>query len=273
VYRPFFTCVLKNNRRLLENNLLLKNNRYEIDFDDLSEKASNKKTKLFLFCSPHNPTGRVWTKKELQKISEICIKNDVVIVSDEIHSDLTWRGFKHIPLCKISKKIQEKTIISSAPCKAFNIAGLNVAYLIAPNKDLRYALKKYITKLSIEGLNIFAGEALIAAYNNGERWLNAALKYIQENYYFLENYLAKYLPKLKVIKPEATYLVWLDFREFNLTPEELNELILYKAKLALNDGRMFSNTQGAGFQRINIACSRKLLKIALDKLIHALKKY
>lgn len=269
VYFPFFTAINNNNRIEVDNTLVLKNNYYDIDFDDLEEKM--KDAKIFLLSNPHNPGGRVWTRAELKRIGEMCIKNDVIILSDEIHSDLIMKNHKHIPMASISEEIAERTICFMAPSKTFNIAGLSTSYLVISNEVLRKKYEQVVENLHVNFGNIFGTSALEAAYNFGEDWLKQLIDYVQANIDFAADYLKKNIPEIKLVRPEATYLLWLDCRDLNMSNEELKDFMINKAKLGLNDGPTFG-PGGEGFQRMNVACPRSTLAIALDRIKNAVKK-
>jgi cystathionine beta-lyase len=270
VYFPFFTSVQKNNRKLIENNLLLKNGRYYIDFKDLEQKA--KSAKMLILCNPGNPTATAWTKEELRKIGEICLKNKVKIISDEIHSDLVFKNYKHIPLASISEEISNITITFMAPSKTFNIAGMSTAYTIIENSIMKkkYDAMMYNTHLFLG--NVLGNHALIAAYNHGENWLNQAMDYIEENANYVINRLNSELPKVKVIPPEATFLLWIDFNMLEIKHQKIKDLLLNEAKLAFNDGLDFGKNAD-GFFRMNIAAPRKTIKVAVNRLINTFDKY
>jgi len=263
VYFPFFSAVKDHGRTLVYNQLCENNGRYNIDFNDLEKKA--KTAKMLLFCHPHNPVGRVWTKKELQQLIDICHRNKVIIISDEIHADLILGKHKHIPL--LSLKDTENIVLSCyAPSKTFNLAGLATSYLITPDKELKKKFDDQINKLHLGMGNIFGTTALVAAYENGEDWLDQLLDYLEDNFNTLESFFKEKLPRIRVIPTEATYLTWLDFRDYELSSDELKQGVIKKAGLGLNDGPMFG-PGGEGFQRINIALSRAKLLDALDRLV------
>jgi len=267
VYFPFFLLVQTNNRQVLYNQLLENNNEYSIDFEDFEKKA--KEAKMFIFCHPHNPVGRVWRKEELEKISEICLRNKLIIISDEIHCDLVFPIHKHIPIASLSPEVDNITITCHSPSKTFNLAGLATAYVIIKNSEMQKTFKQFLAPLHIEALNTFGLAAMEAAFGNGEHWLNELLQYLNNNYSFVKNYLAKNLPQLKISPLEATYLLWIDFRNLKLNEKELKEFIVRKAKLGLNDGSSFG-PGGKGFQRMNIACPGKILSEACEKLNKAI---
>ncbi len=269
VYFPFFSAIEKNDRIIIENPLKLENGRLNMDFDDLITKA--KDAKMMIISHPHNPGGSVWTKQELTKMAEICIENDVIMVSDEIHSDLIFPEQKHIPLAMLGNDIANQTITCNAPSKTFNLAGLATSYLIIPNKNY---LEKYNEtlndKLHINMGNIFGAIALQSAYANGEEWLDKLLDYVWKNIEFVEDFCKKHIPQIKVIKPESTYMIWLDCRDMAMNGDELKDFFIKKARLGFNDGRTFG-TGGEGFMRINVACPKATVKQAMDQLRDALK--
>jgi cysteine-S-conjugate beta-lyase len=267
VYFPFFTAIKNHDRELSINPLKEKDGYYTMDFEQL-ESIIDKKTKMLILCSPHNPVGRVWTRDELITLAGICLKNNILILSDEIHADLTFNGFKHMPTASLSEAIAEQTICFIAPSKTFNLAGLSTSNLIIPNKQLRDQYSKLLDNLHIASGNIFGILATEVAYQDGLEWLNQLMQYLELNLNFLTSFIAEKLPQIKVIRPEATYLVWLDFRQLGLSQKELKEFIIEKAKLGLNDGSTFGSG-GEGFMRINIACRRSLLIEALENLYRA----
>lgn len=266
VYFPFFRAVKDHKRKLLENVLVNKNNEYSIDFEDFEEKA--KKAKVFILCHPHNPVGRLWDREELSRMVEICRKHNVVIFSDEIHSDLILGNNKHIPLLKIPGA-KEITLSMYAPSKTFNLAGLSTSFLIIPDKKLKVKYDRLIDKLHMGLGNIFGAVALVAAYNDGEEWLAQLIGYIEENISYLKSFITDIIPEVKITDPEATYLVWLNFRDLGMDNAELKNFIIHQAGLGLNDGPVFGSG-GEGFQRINVATPRKILEKGLNKLEKAI---
>ncbi|MTI68854.1 MAG: pyridoxal phosphate-dependent aminotransferase [Firmicutes bacterium] len=269
VYFPFSESVKNNGRQLIDNELKLENGRYVMDFEDL-EKKIDSRVKLLILCSPHNPIGRVWNEEELKKLGEICLKNDILIVSDEIHSDIIYKGSKHIPISNISNKLANNTITCLAPSKTFNIAGLSASSIIIPNEKLRIEFNKEIDNLHIGMANIFGMVALEAAYNYGEKWLEELLEYLEGNVKFVMDFIDD-IPNVNVIRPEGTYLMWIDFNGLELNDEKLKDLIINKAKVALNDGEDFG-PGGKGFKRMNIACPRSILKEGLERIAKAVKE-
>lgn len=270
VYFPFFSAVTNHQRKLVKNPLKLVNGRYVIDFSQLQEVMDNT-VKLFILSSPHNPTGNVWKKEELQKLAEICMKNGTIIISDEIHSDLIFPGHQHVPLASVSDEIAENTITCMAPSKTFNLAGLSTSYIISKNKKLRNTFNKVIENVHVGMGNIFGNVALEAAYTHGEQWVDELMQYLQSNVESLDTFLKSNLPEIKMIAPEGTYLVWLDFRAWNMSNSELKNFLIHKAKLGLSDGPIFGK-DGSGFQRINIGCPSDVLKQALHQLHEAWNK-
>lgn len=268
IYPPLFKCVNANNRKVLVNELKKdENGYYTMDLEDL-EKKITPKTKILALCSPHNPVGRVWSKDELEKLANICLKYNITIVSDEIHSDITFKKFT--PLASISKEIANQTIILNSAGKTFNIAGLNCAYAISKNEEILDKFKKIAQKREIQSINFFGYVATKAAYDNGALFVEELKNYIMENIVFTKNYLKENNVNIDFHIPEATYLLWLDFSKFDLLHEEIKELLLTKAKIALNDGVSFGNN-GNKYFRLNCALSKNALNTALNQLSSNLK--
>ncbi|GET44811.1 aminotransferase [Capnocytophaga felis] len=263
VYQPFSLVVENNDRVLINSPLELIDGKYQINFDKLEKDI--KGCKLFLFCHPHNPGGRVWTREELKKVAHICHKNNVVIVSDEIHADLTLPPHKHIPFASVSEEARMNTIMFGSPSKAFNLAGFSTSYAVIENPELRKKFQGYVDGNMLGDGNVFAFQTVIAAYTEGEEWLKQLLAYIQGNIDFLVDYVHKHIPRVKTIVPEASYLVFLDFRDLNLCHKSIVDLCTEKAFLALNDGAMYGK-EGEGFMRINLACPRSIIEKALTQL-------
>jgi cysteine-S-conjugate beta-lyase len=264
VYFPFFDCVKGTNRKMVENPLKLKNNRYTFDFEDLKAKI-DENTKILLLCNPQNPGGMVWSRSELEELANICVENNIMIVSDEIHSDLVFEGHQHIPIAAISDDIAQKCMVCMAPSKTFNVAGLASSMVIIPNKN---TFKRYEKAIGVGHLgmgNIFGSVALEASFSNGDEWLNQMLDYVWENYLFLEDFFKTNLPKVKVMKPEATFLIWLDFSAYRMKDRELWKFATEKAKVGLNNGGRFGSG-GDGWLRLNIGCPRSILEEGLEKL-------
>ncbi|MEL7587337.1 MAG: PatB family C-S lyase [Prolixibacteraceae bacterium] len=268
VYSPFFDSIKLTKRTLVENPLKLVDGRYTFDLDDLKRKVSSK-TKLLLLCNPQNPGGMVWTREELTELAGFCLEHKILIISDEIHSDLIFEGYKHIPLASLSEGIARNCVVCMAPSKTFNIAGLSTSFVIIPDKRLFVNYERMLKIPHLHMGNLFGTIALEAAYRNGADWLSQLLDYLQDNYLFLENWLRKNLPGVVAMKPEATYLVWLDFSACGLTDDQLNKKII-EAGVGLNRGIQFG-TQGSGYMRMNIGCTRLMLKQALEKITEAFK--
>lgn len=262
VYPPFSSIVKDNGRKLIVNELKNVDGRYEMDLEDLESKI-DENTKMLFLCSPHNPVGRLWSKDELRKLGEICVKHDILIISDEIHSDLVFDKFT--PIASIDEKIAQNTITFSAPTKTFNIAGLKIAFAICKNEELLSRLKKAINFLHIADVNTLGFEALKSAYENGGEWLGQLNDYLYKNFEFLKSYLKENMPDIKFCEIEATYLVWLDFSSFELSHKQIREKLINEAKLALNDGITFGKN-GNQFFRINIALPKEELETALAKI-------
>jgi len=270
VYFPFFTAVKNHGRQLVYNQLSEKNGRYEMDFDDLEQKI-DEKTKLLLLCHPHNPVGRLWSRTELETLVEICTRKNILIVSDEIHSDLMLKGNVHVPLASLSQQAADISLTCIAPSKTFNLAGLATSALIIPNEAHRKVYEKILDDLHVGMGNLFGITSLEAAYDGGEEWLGQLLAYLDQNLELLNNFIFSRIPGIKVVPAEATYLIWLDFRGLGLKGKELKEFVIQKAGIGLNDGPSFG-PGGDGFQRINIALPRKILTEALEKLERAVKE-
>jgi cystathionine beta-lyase len=271
VYFPFFTAVTNHKRKLVKNPLKLVNGRYVMDFEHL-ERVMDEQVKLFILSSPHNPTGNVWHKEELMKLADICMRNNTIIVSDEIHSDLIFPGQKHLPLASISKDIAENTLTCMAPSKTFNLAGLSTSYIISSNEQLLKKFSRVVEHVHVGSGNIFGNIALEAAYNNGDEWVDELMEYLQKNVDYMDQFLKSNLPQIKMIVPEGTYLVWLDFRELNLSNQELKDFLIHEAKLGLSDGPIFGK-DGSGFERINVGCPRVILNEAMNRLLKAFNNH
>jgi cystathionine beta-lyase len=267
VYRPFSTVITGNQREILNNPLKLQKGRYFMDFDNLREQI-DAKVKLILISHPHNPVGRVWTPAELSELADICLEHNITIISDEIHSDIIMPGHKHVPLAAISHALSEITVTCIAPSKTFNIAGLSTSVVVIPDKNKRDMFSREIDTAHLWLGNIFGNVALEAAYRNGDEWVDKLIIYISENFKFLDSYLKQYIPEIKLIRPDATYLAWLDMHELNMDDKGLKEFMIQKAGIGCNDGVSFG-TGGEGFMRMNIGCPREMLQKALEKLNRA----
>ena len=266
VYYPFFEVIEDNKRRVISNELIMGNDkRYHIDFEDFEDKIIRENIKLFLLCNPHNPGARVWTKEELTRLGDICIKHDVIVVSDEIHQDFVFGEAKHIVFADIKKKFQSITITCTSPTKTFNLAGTQVSNIFIADKKLRYAFKKQVDAAGYSQCNVMGLVAGEAAYLYGEEWFEAVKAYIWDNIKFIQTYVDNNLKGVTMTKQEGTYLVWLDFNKTDIPPEEVDRRILYEAKLWLDSGSIFGKA-GEGYQRINAACPRSILEDALDRI-------
>jgi cystathionine beta-lyase len=269
VYFPFFDSVKGTNRQLIENPLKLVNGRYYFDLDDLKQKITPK-TKLLLLCNPQNPGGMAWNKDELLALATICLKHKIIIISDEIHSDLIFEGYKHTPVASLSDEVALNSVTLMAPSKTFNTAGLTTSFLVIPNKRHFVAYERVMRLPHLHMGNIFGTVALEAAYTHGEEWLAELLVYLQDNYKLLESFFAEKLPKANVMRPEATYLIWIDFSAYGLSDDDLNKKLI-AAGVGFNRGIQFGK-QGSGFMRMNIGCPRSILEEALVRVEKALKE-
>lgn len=280
VYRPFWSAVKDNGCQVLNNQLKLIDGQYRIDFKNLNNLFQSgarpglvsmpSRARMMILCSPHNPVGRVWSKEELIGVGEIILKNRAVLVSDEIHAEILINGSTHIPFASLSPEFEQFSITCLSPSKAFNLAGLGASAIIIPNPVLRQQFNGAKTGV-MPMVNSFGLVALEAAYNSGDKWLNACLRYLQGNFDFLRDFFTKRISDIKVIQPEGTYLVWLDCRELGLNDPDLRRLMREKARLGLEDGFTFG-PGGEGFQRMNIACPRSILHQALERLESAVNK-
>ena len=265
VYYPFSGVIKDNGRRIIDNTLVQDEaGSYHMDLADFEEKIIREKVKLFFLCNPHNPVGRAWTREELEKIGDICYKHHVLIVSDEIHADFVYNR-KHQVLVNLKKEYEEITITCTAPSKTFNIAGLQVSNIFIPDNQLRHRFKRQIAASGYSQLNAAGIAACEAAYRYGEEWYSGVKAYIRENISFTKKFLEERISKVKMLEPEGTYLVWVDFRALGLSKRELEDLIIHKAGLWLDSGAIFG-AAGEGFQRINVACPRVTLQTALEKI-------
>lgn len=265
VYYPFFNIINSLQRKVVNSFLILKNNHYEIDFDDFERKIVQENVKMFILCSPHNPGGRVWTKQELQKISEICLAHNVLVVSDEIHSDITFGSNVHTVYGSLSEQALRNSIICTAPSKSFNLAGLQFSNIFIADKKLRKAFSEELDKTGYDEPSVFGIVAATAAYSEGADWFDSVKSYIWENILFAKKYIEENTSKIKVLVPEGTYLLWLDFSKTGLSDSEINDRILNKAKVWLDSGSMFGK-EGEKFQRINCATPRIILEDALKRI-------
>ena len=266
VYYPFKEVVEDNHRRLVNNTLVLDGDgTYTIDYEDFEKKIIEENVKLFILCNPHNPVGRVWTKEELERLGDICLKHGVFVVSDEIHADFVFER-KHTVFSEVKEAYRDISMICTSPSKTFNIAGLQISNIFISNPEKATAFRRQVAAAGYSQVGLPGLVACEAAYRHGDEWLEGVLAYIKANAEFTRAYLQEHLSRVKMTKLEGTYLVWLDFRDYGLTDKELDEKILNQAGLWLDSGAVFGKC-GEGFQRINIACPRKTLQQALDRLI------
>lgn len=273
VYYPMYHAVLDNHRVLVDCPLVQKENTYEIDFVDFEKKAADDNTKLLILCSPHNPCGRVWTREELVRIGEICLKNQVLVVSDEIHFDLIMPGYKHIVFATLSEEIANNCIVCTAPSKTFNLAGLQTSNILIPNPEIR---EKYLNALKLTNpnpkCNILGYCACEAAYKYCEKWLEEAISVIDTNRRLVEEFMGREFPQIKVTKLEATYLLWMDWTGLGIDSKELERINHEEAKLFFDEGYIFGK-QGDGFERWNLACPTRYVEEALQRMKNTYKKY
>jgi cystathionine beta-lyase len=267
VYTPFYEVIKKHQRKIVKNSLILKDNSYQIDFNDF-EKKIQQGVKAFILCSPHNPVGRVWTKTELLEMARLCLKYDVLILSDEIHSDLIYPNYQHIPIASLYEEISQQTITCMSPSKTFNMAGLQASYIVTENKSKRIKLQKHLQKYGLSHLNTIGNIGLEAAYKYGEEWLDRLMIVLNENKNYVINMLEKHTNDLKVIRPEGTYLMWIDCSSLQLDSRSLHKFMIEKAKVGLNQGISYGE-EGNQFMRINIACPPSTLKEGISRMITA----
>jgi len=270
VYHPFGFAAENNDRELSVNSLRQVDKHYEMDFDDLANRVSDPKLKIALLCSPHNPVGRVWRQDELARFAEICADQNVLVVADEIHSDLSMPGHRFVPYATAAPAAFAKGVVCTAPSKAFNLAGLKSSNIIIPDESTRTELKTEMRATGMFGPSLFGLIATEAAYTHGEAWLDAAVEYIDANLDHLETYLDNHLPELDLIRPEGTYLAWIDCRKLGLTREEMETVFFEEARIYLDEGHVFGD-EGEGFVRLNVACSRRRLQLALERIANVVR--
>jgi cystathionine beta-lyase len=268
VYYPFSEVIEDNDRRIVDNTLIIdENGKYHIDFEDFENKIKSERIKLFFLCNPQNPSGRAFTREELIKMGDICLKYDVIVVSDEIHADFVFSG-RHNVFANLKEEYKDISIVCTSPSKTFNLAGTQISNIFIPNRQIKHKFRKQIDAVGYSQLNAVGLVACEAAYRYGEEWYQAVYVYIRENINYTQSYIEEKIPEIKVVPPEGTYLVWLDFRGLGLSDKEINNIVINKAGLWLDSGAIFGKS-GEGFQRINVACPRVLLKEALDRLERA----
>ena len=265
VYYPFSEVIEDNERVIVSNDLYLEtDNRYHIDFEDFEKKIVEHHIKLFLLCNPHNPSGRVFTKEELTKLGDICLKHGVIVVSDEIHNDFVFKG-EHTVFASVKKEYEDISIICTSPSKTFNLASMLISNIFIPNKKLKSKFRHEVDAAGISQLGVLGLEAAKAAYEKGDEWYEKMMAYVRENIEYVKKYVEEHMPGVKVIDGEGTYLVWLDFRATGIEAKELDHRIIYDAKLWLDSGKIFGET-GLGFQRINVATPRKIVTECLERI-------
>ncbi len=271
VYNCFFSSIRNQGCQIVENELVRDGDSYRIDFDDFEQKCANPKTTAFLLCNPHNPTGRVWTREELEKINTICMRHNVRVISDEIHCEIIMPGYEYTPFASVSKECQKNCVALSSPSKAFNTAGLQIANIVCENADLRQRIERVINIFEVCDVNPFGPVALEAAYSkDGAQWLEDLNAYILENYRTLKMFLALNLPKIKLLRLEGTYLAWLDIHALGISAEEAYDILLKKGKLMLCPGTEYGEKAGEGYLRLNLACPAETLHEGLRRMKLAL---
>ena len=272
VYNCFFSSIRNNGCEIVNNSLIKRGDSYDIDFDDLDRKLSDNKVPLMLLCNPHNPAGRVWSREELKRIAEICRRHDVTVISDEIHCEFVFDGYKYTPFANVAKEAGCKCVVCVSPSKAFNIAGLQIANIVAPDEATRQKIDKAININEVCDVNPFGAIATIVAYNDGEEWLAQLLDYIRGNYEYMKDFCSKHLPNFPIAKLEATYLVWMDCTALGLKSEKLEEKLVEDVNLWLNAGTMYGTEDGEGYIRWNIACPRSVLDDGLHRFLNFVKQ-
>ena len=269
VYHPYHHVTHDLGRTLVTSPLKLVDGQLQVDFADFEEKI--KGCKVFLLCNPHNPCGRVWTKEELKRMCDICVGNNVLIISDEIHCDMALKGFTHTPFATVSEDAKNNSITFMAASKTFNIAGLKSSYHIIQNESIRTQYQEFLRKSELDTVHLFATGPVATAYEQGDEWLKQMLEYVEDNIDFMEQYLKDNMPKMGMIRPQASYLVFLDARGLGLPHDELVDFFIREAKVGLNDGAMFGEG-GSGFMRMNLGCPRATLVKALEQIKSAYDK-
>lgn len=269
VYPPFYNVIKAHNRTIVKNPLVFEDNYYTIDFTDFEAKL--KEVKAFILCSPHNPVGRVWKKEELEEMAKLCVKHDVLIISDEIHGDLTYPGFRHIPIASLSEEIANQTITCMAPSKTFNVPGLAASYCVTPNLDVRGKLDETFNKQGFNNqLNTMGQIAMQAAYTHGATWVDELTALLESHYQYVKESFEKHAPELKVVKTEGTYLLWIDCSGLGLDAEGIREFFITEAKVGLNAGIDYGE-EGSQFMRLNMGCPRSTLEEAVNRIIKAVE--
>lgn len=271
VYHPFRIVSESLGREIVNNPLILENGRYKMDFEGFKKIIAGNDCKMLILSNPQNPSGRMWSAEELSELAEICYDNNIFVVSDEIHSDMALPGFKHVPFATVSDKARDNSITLMAPSKTFNIAGIVSSFSVIPNDEIRKKYLSYLAPRELDKGTVFAYTATRAAFEECEDWLEEMLEYVQANVDFVDEFLKENIPQIKAMRPESSFLVWLDCREMNLSQSELVKLFVDKAGLALNDGSMFG-AEGVGFMRLNVGTARSVILKALNNLKKAIEK-
>lgn len=273
IYYPFTIKANSNGRQIVDSPLIYADGNYTIDFDDLDKKMAEPNNKVLVFCSPHNPAGRVWTEEEIRKVVDICKKYDKWIICDEIHCDLLRCGMTFHPILKVAPDYADRIAVCTAPSKTFNLAGMKTSNIVIHNKELQAAWKDLIGgKLSMNGVGTLGLTAMIAAYNEGEEWLEQLKEYLDGNFAYIDAFLKEHLPKAHMVPSEGTYLAWIDFNGYvDGDAEKLEEIMQKKAKVALDEGYIFGDS-GRGFERINIATPRSVVEDCMDRILKAFKE-
>lgn len=265
VYYPFKSVTEGNGRIVLDNKLINNNGRYDMNFDELEEMAKDPKTTMMILCSPHNPVGRVWTVEELQRVADICLENDVLLISDEIHFDLVYKGNKHISVARLGEKYNKNSIVCTAPSKTFNIAGLHTSYCIIRDEEIMNRYRSELGLMDLNRSNCFSREITQTVYENGAEYVDQLVDFLESNRDYTYDFINENIPGIEPYKIEATYLMWMDCKGLGLSTEEIDDLFFKKARIALDSGHWFGDT-GEGFMRINLACSREMLAEGLNRL-------
>ena len=265
VYYPFANAINNNGCHVVSNDLIFDGEKYNMDIKDLEEKLKDPKTTMMILCSPHNPVSRTWSREELKKVAQLCLENEVLLISDEIHNDLVFSGYKHTIFGLVGDEYLNNLIVCTAPSKTFNMAGMQSSNVIIPNSSLMRRFRRVLERNSIGSQNPLSIVSLEAAYKHGEEWLEQLLEYLEGNIKFIDEYLKNNIPKARMIKPQATYLAWIDFSAYVDEGSKIEELMAKKGKIAMDGGTWFGS-QGAGFMRLNFACPRELLRQGLDRM-------
>ena len=273
VFNCFFSSIRNNGCEIAENKLVRKGNSYAVDFDDFERQCVDEKVTVFVLCNPHNPAGRVWTREELERMNDICLRHGVRVISDEIHCELVMPDHTFTPLAAVSKACRDNSVTLNSPSKAFNIAGLQIANIICSDATLRRRIHRAVNINEVCDVNPFGVIALQEAYNNGRPWLDELNAYLYDNYVALKQFFAEYLPKLEVVRLEGTYLVWVDIHALEFTADELADELLRQAKVRVNSGTLYGHSAGLDYIRLNIACPRATLMEALKRMGRALSSY